>query len=273
MDDNDEEHEDGDHHKEEDGETTNKTSAIGSAGPNATSSSLYGSQGHTGKRVCCYVGNLTWWTTDKDLTDAIVGTLNVTDLIDIKFYENKTNGQSKGFALVTVGSDQTFRTLMDKLPKQQINGQDPIVTHFNRHYFNQFEEQARKDMPNNGGGNSGDFHSGPGGSMAGSNSTTSLSNSINNHHHHNHPSANAHQHHHPNSMPSSHGPGHHYSSHHIGTGPQSQNSSQHSSQGSLGQHPSVNSSSMHLNNHSQQPHFMSMLKNLSSIIINYFFPI
>ena len=101
------------------------------------------------KRVSCYVGNLTWWTTDKDLFDAI-NALGITDIIEIKFYENKINGQSKGFASVTVGSDQSFRIIMDKLPKSQLNGQEPIVTNYNRHYLNQFEEQARKDMPNSG---------------------------------------------------------------------------------------------------------------------------
>ena len=106
------------------------------------------------KRVSCYVGNLTWWTTDKDLSDAITN-LGVSDLLEIKFYENKVNGQSKGFSLVTVRSDQSFRTIMEKLPKVEVNSQNPIVTPFSRHYFNQFEEQARKDMASSAGnGNS-----------------------------------------------------------------------------------------------------------------------
>ena len=53
------------------------------------------STSNTNKRVCCYVGNLTWWTNDKDLSDAI-NSLHISDLQDIKFYENKVNGQSKG---------------------------------------------------------------------------------------------------------------------------------------------------------------------------------
>jgi hypothetical protein len=106
------------------------------------------------KRVSCYIGNLTWWTSDKDLSDAIALT-GVNDLLEIKFYENKINGQSKGFAMVTVGSDQSFRTLMEKMPKKQLNGQEPIVTNFSRHAFNQFEEQARKDMPSSAGTSSG----------------------------------------------------------------------------------------------------------------------
>ena len=52
-------------------------------------------QNYPGKRVSCYVGNLTWWTTDQDLTDSI-NSLGISDLIEIKFYENKVNGQSKG---------------------------------------------------------------------------------------------------------------------------------------------------------------------------------
>ncbi len=110
----------------------------------------------------CYVGNLTWWTTDRDLSEAVEA-CGITDLLDIKFYENKINGQSKGFAMVTCGSDQSFRTLMDKLPKREINAQMPIVTPFNRHNFNQFEEQARKDMPTTVGSSGSGNESGYGG--------------------------------------------------------------------------------------------------------------
>ena len=46
--------------------------------------------------------------------------------------------------MVTSGSDESFRTLMSKLPKKEINSQEPLVTPFSRHYFNQFEEQARR---------------------------------------------------------------------------------------------------------------------------------
>jgi hypothetical protein len=35
------------------------------------------------------------WTTDQDLTDA-VSACGVTDLLEIKFNENRANGQSKG---------------------------------------------------------------------------------------------------------------------------------------------------------------------------------
>jgi hypothetical protein len=112
-----------------------------------TSQSIKSSASYTGKRVSCYVGNLTWWTTDQDLTDAILG-VGVQDLVEIKFYENKVNGQSKGFAVVTVGSDGSFRMLMEKLVKMDLHGQAPLVTFFSKHNLNQFEAQARKDVPN-----------------------------------------------------------------------------------------------------------------------------
>jgi cleavage and polyadenylation specificity factor subunit 6/7 len=35
------------------------------------------------------------WTTDEDLTDAI-GSIGIKDLLEIKFFENRANGQSKG---------------------------------------------------------------------------------------------------------------------------------------------------------------------------------
>ncbi|XP_064634133.1 cleavage and polyadenylation specificity factor subunit 6-like isoform X2 [Lineus longissimus] len=97
----------------------------------------------TGKRIALYVGNLTWWTTDQNLTDAI-SSLGVTDLVEIKFYENRANGQSKGFAVVTLGSDASYKTVMDRLPGKELHGQNPVVTQCNRNALNQFEQQSRK---------------------------------------------------------------------------------------------------------------------------------
>ena len=57
------------------------------------------------------------WTTDQDLSDAI-SDLGVNDLVEIKFYENRANGQSKGFAAIFVGTDSSFRQIMNGLPKR-----------------------------------------------------------------------------------------------------------------------------------------------------------
>ncbi|XP_002121579.2 cleavage and polyadenylation specificity factor subunit 6-like [Ciona intestinalis] len=95
-----------------------------------------------GKKVSIYVGNLTWWTTDKDVQNAI-SSLGVTDLVEIKFYENRANGQSKGFALVHLASETSSRIVMDKLPHKDLHGQSPVVTPCNRQSLNQFEQQSK----------------------------------------------------------------------------------------------------------------------------------
>lgn len=97
---------------------------------------------YQGKKVSIYIGNLTWWTTDKDLQKAIAS-LGVTDLIEIKFYENRANGQSKGFALVHLQSETSSRIVMEKLPQKDMHGQSPVVTPCNRQSLNQFEQQSK----------------------------------------------------------------------------------------------------------------------------------
>ncbi|KAL5007389.1 hypothetical protein ScPMuIL_016195 [Solemya velum] len=101
---------------------------------------------YQGRRISLYVGNMTWWTTDQDLTDAITS-LGVSDLVEIKFYENRANGQSKGYAVVVIGSENSSRMIFDKLPKRELHGQVPVVTPCNRQALNQFEAQARKGEP------------------------------------------------------------------------------------------------------------------------------
>ncbi|KAL4224984.1 Cleavage and polyadenylation specificity factor subunit 6 [Mactra antiquata] len=102
--------------------------------------------GYTGKRFSVYVGNLTWWTTDQDLTDAL-NNIGVHDLLEIKFYENRANGQSKGFAIVIVKSEMSSRAIFDKLPRKDMHGQTPMVTHCNKQALSNFEAQARKGEP------------------------------------------------------------------------------------------------------------------------------
>ncbi|XP_072002776.1 cleavage and polyadenylation specificity factor subunit 6 isoform X1 [Engystomops pustulosus] len=98
---------------------------------------------YPGKRIALYIGNLTWWTTDDDLTDA-VHSLGVNDILEIKFYENRANGQSKGFALICVGSESSSKKLMDLLPKRELHGQNPAVTPCNKQFLSQFEMQSKK---------------------------------------------------------------------------------------------------------------------------------
>lgn len=102
---------------------------------------------YQGKKVSLYIGNLTWWTTDIDLQNQILA-LGINDLIEVKFIENRANGQSKGFAVVHLASENSSRVLLEKLPHKEIHGQNPIVTHCNRANLNQFEQQSKVQSGN-----------------------------------------------------------------------------------------------------------------------------
>jgi len=98
------------------------------------------------RRFQVYVGNLTWWTTDADIADS-VASLGVTDFLEVKFYENRANGQSKGFCCVSIGSETSLRTLMDNLPKKELHGQRPEVTYATKAALAQFESQSKTRSP------------------------------------------------------------------------------------------------------------------------------
>ena len=81
-----------------------ETSVISTSNPLSSSSVQ-------GRRYQLYVGNLTWWTTDADIADVVLS-LGVNDFIEVKFYENRANGQSKGFCCVSLGSESSSRTVI-----------------------------------------------------------------------------------------------------------------------------------------------------------------
>lgn len=108
-----------------------------------------------GKRFAVYVGNLTWWTTDKDICDG-VRSIGINDVLEVKFYENRANGQSKGFCLVAVSSETSYRSILDKLPKKVLHGKNPEVLPCSKQNLSHFETVSRK------GGNHGN-HTAQGG--------------------------------------------------------------------------------------------------------------
>lgn len=84
----------------------------------------------------------TQWTTDQDITDA-VSSIGIADFQEVKFFENRANGQSKGFCVVTLGSEQSMRMCLDRLPKNDLHGQKPMVTLPTKAALAQFESQQK----------------------------------------------------------------------------------------------------------------------------------
>lgn len=108
------------------------------------------SQGGEGRRWQLYIGNLTWWTTDQDIQDSVQN-LAVSDFIEVKFYENRANGQSKGFCCVSLGSEASMRKVMDNMPKKELHGQNPVVTYATKQALHQFEAQSKTRPPQQAG--------------------------------------------------------------------------------------------------------------------------
>ncbi|XP_015929097.2 cleavage and polyadenylation specificity factor subunit 6-like [Parasteatoda tepidariorum] len=95
-------------------------------------------------RCAVYIGNLTWWTTDLNLIEAMKS-LEINDVEEVKFFENKGNGQSKGFCIVTLGSENSRVIALDKLPEKEIHGQRPVVTICTKQNLFYFESQSKKE--------------------------------------------------------------------------------------------------------------------------------
>ena len=74
---------------------------------------------------------LVQWTTDADIYK-VCREIGVNDLLDIKFYENRINGQSKGFCMIFIGSEGSYQACMEKLSKKELHGQHPVVTYTNK---------------------------------------------------------------------------------------------------------------------------------------------
>ncbi|KAF7703556.1 hypothetical protein HF521_022563 [Silurus meridionalis] len=74
-----------------------------------------------GGRFSVYIGNFNWWTSDNDLM-TMARKQGVKDIIEIKFAENRTNGQSKGYAEIVVSTEESLRRLLETLPQCKING-------------------------------------------------------------------------------------------------------------------------------------------------------
>ncbi|NXD16625.1 CPSF7 factor, partial [Nothocercus nigrocapillus] len=104
---------------------------------------LYTYSGLRNKRAAVYVGSFSWWTTDQQLIQTI-RSVGVYDVVELKFAENRANGQSKGYAEVVVASENSVHKLLELLPGKVLNGDKVEVRLATRQNLSQFEAQARK---------------------------------------------------------------------------------------------------------------------------------
>ncbi|CAG0885038.1 unnamed protein product [Cyprideis torosa] len=102
------------------------------------------------------IGNLTWWTTDRDIEQRLKE-IGVTDINEIKFFEHRGNGQSKGYCLVAFESEGSYRKTLDLFAKKQLYSQTPDAVAFTKQNMYRFENM---NQPPGGGG-------GPGGNLNG----------------------------------------------------------------------------------------------------------
>ena len=55
------------------------------------------------RRFAILIGNLSWWTTDRDVELSLLRSgVDRSEVKDISFGENKHNGQSKGYLLISL---------------------------------------------------------------------------------------------------------------------------------------------------------------------------
>jgi cleavage and polyadenylation specificity factor subunit 6/7 len=64
--------------------------------------------------------------------------------VDIKFYENRNNGQSKGYALAVFMSEASVKIVMEKLPSKQLYGQHLVVLPYTKQSLAKFEEATKR---------------------------------------------------------------------------------------------------------------------------------
>jgi len=91
-----------------------------------------------------YLGNLNWWTTDKQLEDVLSEFGKVKKL---RFYEDKTNGKSRGFAFAEYEDTDVANQAFEKLQGREINGKQLVVSFASSESFKQLNthNKGRKE--------------------------------------------------------------------------------------------------------------------------------
>ena len=90
-----------------------------------------------------FIGNLSWNTTDADLSEAVGSQAEV---LDAKVISDRDTGRSRGFGFVTIESDRV-QDVIRALDGQDIDGRAIRV--------NEAEEKPQRDRGGFGGGSGG----------------------------------------------------------------------------------------------------------------------
>eukprot|EP00731_Ephydatia_muelleri_P007333 Em0003g1581a len=104
------------------------------------------------RKCSIFIGNLTWWTTDQDIIVA-VRDAGLKEVKALKFFENRANGQSKGYVLAELESELLSIAAVDKLPEVTVHSQKPLVMHAAKLSPHQFESKCQ--LPSGSGITSG----------------------------------------------------------------------------------------------------------------------
>ncbi len=100
----------------------------------------------------CFVGGLSWDTTDASLSQAFQAYGTV---VEATVITDRETGRSRGFGFVTMDSDDAARKAIDALNGTQIDGRTVKV--------DIAEDKPRRDGGGGGGGGRGGFGGGRGG--------------------------------------------------------------------------------------------------------------
>jgi len=82
-----------------------------------------------------YIGNLTFWTTDQQVEDLLSEFGKIKQL---RFFEDKINGKSKGYAFVEFYSMDAPKAAKEKLHGKEINGKECLISYVNLHNYRQW---------------------------------------------------------------------------------------------------------------------------------------
>lgn len=74
----------------------------------------------------------------------MIQALVVDDLVDLKFYENRNNGQSKGFSLAVFASEPSVKLVIEKLSTKKLHEQQLVVLPYTKQSLAKLEEATKR---------------------------------------------------------------------------------------------------------------------------------